>query len=72
MKHIMARSGRSLTSFVSSKISESEPKWFWLFFLCGGGAEINKKKHKQIGKIIAVGENSAFCMCKKIKKRKNI
>lgn len=41
-------------------------------FLCGGGAEINKKKHKQIGKIIAVGENSAFCMCKKIKKRRNI
>jgi len=34
---------------VSSKISESKPKWFWLFF-CGGGAEINKKSIKKIGK----------------------
>lgn len=49
MKHIMARSGRSLTSFVSSKISESKPKWFWLFFLrrrCG----YKQKKHKKNGK----------------------
>lgn len=41
-------------------------------FLVWGRCGDKQKKHKQIGKIIAVGENSAFCMCKKIKKRKNI
>lgn len=66
----MAAEGRF---FCWEKFKKSQNRnGFGSFFLCGGGAEINKKKHKQIGKIIAFGENSAFCMCKKIKKRKNI
>lgn len=45
----MAKKGRFLMSSVSSKISESRPKWFWLFFLClwRGGKQ---KSIKKIGK----------------------
>lgn len=73
MKYIMARNGRSLTLSESSNSAESEPKRFWLFFLCGGCAEINKKKYKKIGKNNrGLGKIRHFVGVEKIKKRESI
>lgn len=49
MKYIMARSGRSLTSSVSSNGAESKPETVLALFY-GCGTEINKKSIKKIGK----------------------
>lgn len=45
----MVKRGHSLTLSASSKIPESKPKRFWLFFLWLR-REDKQKKHKKIGK----------------------